>query len=155
MSARDALSARATRAALLVAGASPWVMPFVGRWLPRSIASAVDFLFASTCHRIPSRTLELAGAPMPLCSRCAGIFAGLALGAIAARPHLELRRARIWLAGAAALMVADVVAQDTGLHPMWHATRLATGVVLGYVVAVALVSLARPDASGAASRAPS
>ena len=33
------------------------------------------------CHRMPERTIELAGVAMPVCSRCGGLFTGLALGA--------------------------------------------------------------------------
>lgn len=140
------------RGALIAGGLSPWIFPLVARWLPARAAALVDSVFEATCHRIADRTLALAGAPMPLCSRCAGIFAGVALGAIVARPHFDLRAARIWLVVASALMVADVLAQDHGIHPMWHSTRLLTGAALGYVVGAALVSFGRPVAPVAEPR---
>ncbi len=31
-------------------------------------------------------------------------------------------------------MVLDVATQDLGLHPVWHAARLATGFAFGYAV---------------------
>ncbi len=96
------------------------------------------------CHRLPERTIALAGVPMPLCSRCAGVFLGVAIGAIAARPRLSARAWRLLITAAGAAMVLDVVTQDLDLHPVWHVTRLATGFAFGYAIAAAcLVSLKR------------
>ena len=39
-----------------------------------------------------------------------------------------------------ALMVVDVATQDLGLRPLWHATRLATGVAFGYAAAAAFLA---------------
>ena len=41
---------------------------------------------------------------------------------------------------AGAIMLADVVTQDLGIHPPWHATRLLTGALLGWVASSALVT---------------
>jgi uncharacterized membrane protein len=147
---RPGRAASFLRGGLVFVGLSPWFFPLVARHLPSGAASFIDAAFEATCHRLPARTLVLAGATMPLCSRCAGIFAGLALGALVAWPHMELRRARFLLAIASALMIADVAMQDLGLHPMWHSTRLLTGIALGYVVAaVVRAELARGVAPAA------
>src|SRR5262245_10727933 len=97
------------RAVMVFIGLLPWAVPF-GRLAIPDFGRALDWGFAWVCHRSLSRTLYLAGAPMPVCSRCAGIFAGLALGALLARPRLSVKTWR-WLALAATvLMVADVAA---------------------------------------------
>ena len=67
---------------------------------------------------------------MPLCSRCAGIWIGLSLSAALAWPVLPLRALRIVVAAAAALMLIEVVTQDLGLHPVFHPTRLLSGLLL-------------------------
>jgi uncharacterized membrane protein len=77
---------------------------------------------------------------MVLCSRCAGVFAGVALGAMLPLPERLLPRGRALFLGALALTVLDVVTQDLGLHPPFHPTRLLTGLLLGYTGMAFLVA---------------
>jgi len=97
---------------------------------PAALHAAVDLPFTLICHRIPERVIHLGGVPMPLCSRCLGLWGGLSLSAAFAWPALSLRALRIVLPIAAAVMLAEVVTQDLGLHPVFHPTRLATGLLL-------------------------
>jgi len=92
------------------------------------------------CHRQSARTIELAGMAMPLCSRCAGIFAGLALGAALCWPRINVKQGRIGLLVAGLIMLADVIMQDLGVHPMWHSTRVATGTLLGWIASAMLMA---------------
>ncbi len=129
------------RLSFFLVGTLPWWLPFAETYLPLGpVWLLVDLPFAAICHRLPDRTIELSGVAMPLCSRCAGIFAGLALGVLTCWPRLVLRQARFALFGAGLLMLADIVTQDLGWRPMWHSTRLLTGALLGYVAAIALMS---------------
>lgn len=128
------------RVVLVIVGVLPWLVPVLRNHLPLAAGDALDRLFWPVCHRFPERTIELAGWLMPLCSRCAGIFAGIALGAVVARPRLSLRAWRIVLLATAAIMVAEVLTQDLGLHPVFHPTRIATGVALGYAMAAAFTT---------------
>ncbi len=129
------------RLSFFLVGTLPWWLPFATAYVqPKLLWVMVDLPFAAICHRLPERTIELAGVAMPLCSRCAGIFAGLSLGVLICWPRPTLKQARLALLGAGLLMVADIVIQDIGWHPMWHATRLFTGGLLGYVAATALMS---------------
>jgi uncharacterized membrane protein len=134
-----------TRVTFVAAGLFPWALPLLRAYLPLgAFGVAADALFATMCHRLPERTLVLAGVAMPLCSRCAGVFAGAAVGALAAWPRLSPRGHRLLITAAGAAMLLDVATQDLGLHPVWHATRLATGFFFGYAVgAAALVALLR------------
>jgi uncharacterized membrane protein len=125
---------------LVIVGILPWIVPFARGYLPLEVGEALDRLFWPVCHRFPDRTIELAGWLMPLCSRCAGIFAGIAVGAIVAWPRLSLRAWRLVLIAAAAIMIAEVLTQDLGLHPVFHPTRIATGVALGYAMAAAFTT---------------
>ena len=136
--------ARAVRAGCVFSGLLPWLLPLARAWLPLGAAGVVlDAAFVTTCHRIPERTLVLAGVAMPVCSRCAGIFAGVAVGALLAWPWLPPRAWRLAITAASLAMLADVVTQDAGLHPVWHPVRLATGFLFGYALAAAAVSALR------------
>ncbi|WP_434043490.1 MULTISPECIES: DUF2085 domain-containing protein [Sorangium] len=136
---------RAARCALVLLGALPWCIPLARSRLPLGeLGAALDRFFVPMCHRMPERSLAIEGVLMPLCSRCAGIFAGVAAGAAIARPRLAMTAWRPILIALSAMMVADVATQDLGLRPVWHATRLATGLAFGYAVAAAfLTRLAR------------
>lgn len=127
------------RACLVLVGTMPWWLPLVkGSFGP--VGVILDALFIVICHRDPARTIDLWGTAMPVCSRCAGIFSGLALGAAFAWPRIPIRVARYALVIAGLIMLADVVTQDLGIHPPWHATRLLTGGLLGWVASSALVT---------------
>lgn len=140
---------RLTRVGFVLAGLAPWLLPLARAALPLGRAGELlDRLFVPLCHRLPERTLALAGVAMPLCSRCGGVFAGLALGALLLRPRVPVARYRIFLAAAAALMLLDVVTQDLGLHPIWHATRIASGLLFGYALAVGCLLAMRRAGGG-------
>lgn len=134
--------ARVVRVGAVIVGLGPWLLPPARAWLPLGALGVVlDAAFVTMCHRLPERTLVLAGVMMPVCSRCAGIFAGVALGALVARPALSPRAWRLAITVASLGMLADVVTQDAGLHPVWHPARIATGLAFGYALAAACVSL--------------
>ena len=83
------------RVAFVFVGTMPFWLPLARAWLPLGpVGQLLDGLFILVCHRLPERTLQLAGVAMPVCSRCGGIFAGLALGIVVAWPRLSLRHAR-------------------------------------------------------------
>ncbi len=69
---------------LTLAASLIWVLlifsaPFLSR-LGSSLSSLTYHLFGSLCHQIPSRCFHLSGIPMPVCTRCFGIYAGFFLG---------------------------------------------------------------------------
>jgi uncharacterized membrane protein len=144
------------RGVLVFVGLLPWLLPFARAWIPLGkVGIAIDLVFFSMCHRRPARTLLFEGVAMPLCSRCAGIFLGVALAALIARPILTLRAWRWAFVVACALMVTDVVTQDLHIHPVWHPTRILTGVLVGYLMVVGFLSgLARDHKSSAADAKP-
>ncbi len=92
--------------------------------------TALDLPFRLLCHRIPERVISIAGTPMPLCSRCAGLWLGASISAACAWPVLPLRALRIVLPVALALMAIEVLTQDLGLHPVFHPTRLLSGLLV-------------------------
>ena len=118
-----------------------WLLPLLRSTLPLGeIGRFLDGMFIMVCHRMPERTFALAGVDMPVCSRCAGLLGGLALGAWIARPLPTRKTSWVLLGVALLLMMADIITQDMGLHPVWHSSRLLTGLVVGYLASIALVS---------------
>lgn len=110
-----------------LAGILPWALAIAGVHAPE-----LAQVFHTLCHQRPERTLAIFGAPMLVCSRCAGVYAGVALGVVLVLPRTWLPRGRTLVIAALAAAVAEIAVQDLGLHPPWHATRLATGLMLGW-----------------------
>ncbi|MFO0762053.1 MAG: DUF2085 domain-containing protein [Byssovorax sp.] len=89
-----------------------------------------DLPFRVLCHQLPERVLTIAGAPMPLCSRCLGIWGGLSLSGALAWPVIPIKALRIWIPIALGLMGLEVLTQDLGLHPVYHPTRILSGLLV-------------------------
>lgn len=133
--------ARLARGLFLFIGTLPWWIPLArARLSLGELGAALDRVFVPMCHRLPERSLALAGVQMPLCSRCAGLFAGLAVGAVIARPRLPMSVWRPLMIALGVVMAVEVATQDLGLHAVWHPSRLATGFAFGYATVVALIS---------------
>ena len=104
--------------------------PLVGGALDALVHAACGPL----CHQDAARSLSIAGAAMPLCARCAGVLAGVALVALLAGTRaLGDGRAWPWLI---ALGVLDRVVRPLALDASLE--RLALGCVLGVGLALAL-----------------
>ena len=90
-------------------------------------------LFRMLCHGIPQRCLEFAGVPMPICARCAAIYAGLALGILVfwTLPLSTASAARRVLVVAAIPMAIDGLTQLTGLRESTNLIRIETGLLAG------------------------
>ncbi|MFO0762089.1 MAG: DUF2085 domain-containing protein [Byssovorax sp.] len=131
---------RLARIAFVIGGVLPWLVPWIrAGGFPR-LGVILDAIFVPLCHRLPARTLLVGGVAMPLCSRCAGLFSGVAMGALIARPAWSQKRWRRVLVATFALMLAEIAAQDLGLHPIWHASRLLTGALFGYAIGAATIT---------------
>jgi uncharacterized membrane protein len=119
---------------------------------PEAVHAAVDLPFALLCHRLPERVPSVMGTPLPLCSRCLGIWLGLSLSAALAWPPVPPRALRVVAPVAALLMLAEVVTQDLGLHPVYHPTRLLSGLLLSVPIGGAIGALITRDLSGGRPR---
>lgn len=127
---------RLLRLTLMLGGLLPWIR--VLRGFPTSLGLAIDQAFSALCHHLPERTLVLGGSAMCVCSRCAGLYAGIALAAAWPRIERALRgrcRARLVFQVGLALLALDVVTQELGMHAPWHPVRLATGALVGWAAA--------------------
>jgi uncharacterized membrane protein len=117
---------------------------------------AVYAIGGAICHQLPERSYHLWAAQMPVCARCAGIYAGAAMAAIlvSAAPRQRrltdvgsARHLRGLLLAAALPTLATLVYEWTTGHMPAHSIRAAAGVPLGATVAwMVLSSMPRRDA---------
>jgi uncharacterized membrane protein len=136
--------AHAVRVSLVTVGLFPFIPPLLSH-VPvlDAVAKLVDVWLAFQCQRDSARSLAPFGVTMAACARCSGIYFGVGLGALIARPALAAWPLRIWVAVAALVMLLDVATEALGMRPAWAPLRLLTGIALAYPVSVALVLAAR------------
>ena len=120
------------------------IAPFLPAWtegIPglAVLGRALDAWFAFQCHREEARALVASS----VCARCLGIYVGLALGALVARPSLAPGRHVLWLLVAAAALVADVTSEALGWRPPSAPLRFLTGSLLAYPAGVSVVAAFR------------
>lgn len=91
-----------------------------------------------TCHQMPERTLEFLGELMPLCSRCLGLVIGLGAGLAAAWPYYGPKALRLMLTAGALAIFVELTTQDLGWHPVFHPTRLLSGLIAAFPAGAAV-----------------
>ena len=130
--------------ALLAVG---WIsLVALAPYLPVPMAAAVYVLGSRICHQLAERSLHLSDVQLPVCARCAGVYAGTAMAMLVA-VCVNWRRSR-WRAGderpgtipvigllivcaAVALNGATVLLEQAGLWHPSNAARASAGAVLG------------------------
>ena len=114
-------------------------------------ASALTYAFGSTiCHQRPERSFHIAGAQVPVCARCLGIYAGAGAGVLLPVLRPTLRRLRIGLIAAALPTALTWGAEVLGLWSPANLTRFVAAVPLGAAVALTVnyVECMRPRRTG-------
>ena len=120
--------------------------------LPRAPAVAYTFAMAVyaagrlVCHQLPERSFSLWATHLPVCARCAGIYAGAAMAAVIAA-RLKPRAAGAGLHRTALLIsviptVVTIVYEWTSGQMPGHMIRAAAGIPLGAVAAAVVVAAA-------------
>ena len=104
------------------------------------------------CHQRPERSFRLFGAQMPVCARCAGIYAGaaavvalMALVSLASRDWgrgLDFRSARVALLMAALPAALTLILEAANGDLVPNGIRAASGAPLGAAVAWVLARVA-------------
>ena len=99
-------------------------------------------LFRFICHGRIERSLELFGAPMPICARCTGIYAGLLIGLVAYWLFRSLREKTMRMIAFAAVtpLAIDGLTQLTGLRESTNELRIATGLIAGIAFGLWILS---------------
>lgn len=103
------------------------------------VASTIYKVFSYVCHQIPERSFHLAGHQFAVCSRCTGLYSGFAVATLIYPLVRSLRRTdsprRLWLILSAVPLLIDFSLTYFGIWSNTHATRFATGALLGAVAA--------------------
>ncbi len=127
---------------------SVWMALIVGA--PVALAHNYSYLatiiykgFSPFCHQIPERSFHIEGHAFAVCSRCTGIYAGVAAGVIVYPVVRSLRRtdtpARFWLLLATVPVILDWTVGFLGIWENTHLSRSLTGGLLGVVAAFYIV----------------
>jgi uncharacterized membrane protein len=99
------------------------------------LAHTIYRAFSYVCHQIPERSLSIASKNFAVCSRCTGIYTGFTFATLAYPLVRSLRRVdtptRKWLLLAAMPLAIDVALDFFGIWHNTHASRFATGALLG------------------------
>ena len=97
--------------------------------------SLIYMAYGRVCHQISSRSFQIEGHPLAVCSRCAGIYFGYVLGLIVYPFVRALTRtdtpARVWLLLAIAPAAIDFAGDFAGLFDNTLLSRALTGGVAG------------------------
>lgn len=142
--------------AVTVAVTVAWILLIVAPPLLHSsyangLADNIFGFFGYICHQIPDRSFQLLGNQVAVCSRCFGVYFGLAAG-IAAYPLW--RRIddieplpRLWLFASMVPIGIDWSLTIFGIWENTHLSRFVTGAILGFACATyilpALVEIIR------------
>jgi uncharacterized membrane protein len=101
------------------------------------IAGITYQLFHFLCHQLPDRSFFIAGHPLAVCARCAGIYLGFLLLLLVYPLVRSLRETslphRRWLLMAAAPLIVDFGLTFLGIWENTHTSRLVTGFLFGAV----------------------
>jgi uncharacterized membrane protein len=129
-------------AALLALTAVVWLaLLILAPVLPVPIAGMLYALGSRICHQRPERSFHLFDAQLPVCARCAGIYAGAAIGSLLAlsgsiRERLFPFPPRMLLLVGALPTLMTVTSEWSGAWAGGNGVRAAAGVWLGVTVAL-------------------
>ena len=100
-----------------------------------SRGSFIYLAYSRVCHQLANRSFQIEGHPFAVCARCAGVYAGYALGLIVypfVRPLARTETpARIWLLVAMAPVAIDLAGDLAGIFDNTLLSRALTGGVAG------------------------
>jgi uncharacterized membrane protein len=99
-------------------------------------------LFRVLCHGIAERCLTLWGTPMPICTRCTGIYLGMLAGLLAFLliPRLRERVMRPIALAAAVPLAIDGLTQLARLRESTNTLRMETGLLAGMAFGLWILS---------------
>jgi uncharacterized membrane protein len=128
------------RTLLLMAAITPLLVPLFERFEPtHAMGVVLRRAYGFQCHQRAARTLALGGVALPICARCLGIYLGLGLAALVGRPRLRADPFKAWILIGSVVMAVDVATEWVGLRPPSAWFRAATGALLAYGIALAIL----------------
>lgn len=127
--------------ALLALTAVTWLaLLILAPVLPVPIAALLYALGSRICHQRPERSFHLFAVQLPVCARCAGIYAGAAAGSLlmlsaSIRERLFHLSPRTLLLAGALPTLMTIIIEWSGAWAGANDARAAVGVPLGLAVA--------------------
>jgi uncharacterized membrane protein len=123
-----------------------------------ALLAGLTYLIGSVlCHQRPERSFHLAGAQLPVCARCTGLYVGGALGVVAwlmwrrqrseTAARLDAKSATRMLLIAAVPTAFTVATASVGIWDLSNAGRAALALPLGVVAGALLAAIASNDLS--------
>jgi uncharacterized membrane protein len=115
--------------------------PVLAAHAHHSAAAVFYLIFSRVCHQIPERSFMVSAYALAVCHRCAGIYLGLFLGALAGNLfiHRSPRTRRIWVLAAIIPLWLDALLPYTGLWSSTDISRFLTGMLFGVIASSLLV----------------
>jgi uncharacterized membrane protein len=127
--------------ALLAVTAVVWLaLLILAPVLPVPVAGILYALGSRICHQRPERSFHLFAAQLPVCARCAGIYAGAAVGSAlmlsaSVRERLSPISPRTLLLAGALPTLVTLIMEWSGVWAGSNDVRAAAGLLLGVAVA--------------------
>lgn len=147
------MKTRALLAALLVCGVTFWAAALVAAPYALSrpapggaqvVTSALVYAAGDVvCHQRPERSFHPWGKQVPVCGRCAGLYAGALAGLLGLVWPVRARRAKVLIIAAAVPTAATLVAELGGLVDPGNAGRAAAALPLGAATSWFVASVVR------------
>ena len=111
------------------------VLPLMAPWLaaePPMAALLLRSFFSRLCHQDSTRSFQLEGAPVAVCTRCLGIYLGVAFGTILSFARTISPRSAMWWLGVGLILNGlDVATEMLAWHGNQPAARFWLGLFLG------------------------
>ena len=121
------------------------------------VASWLRLAFRPACHQIPDRCLDLGAGPLPICARCAGLYAGGFVGILITVVGGRRFQPRLtWLVAATIPSIIDFVLGLVHLPTLSNWPRfgvaLIPGLLAGLLLADAVCKIAKPRSDESTAR---
>lgn len=101
----------------------------------------IYLVFSNVCHQIPDRSFIIAGFPLAICHRCAGIYLGFILGSLIRNPIPQRSPAvrRSWILVLTLPLIIDATLPLTGIWAGSAPSRFLTGLLFGTMLSSLLL----------------
>ena len=110
------------------------------------MAAAASYMVGGVvCHQRPERSFHLAGAQLPVCGRCTGLYVSAAAGVLLAFVWARAKAGRLTRGRLLLAVVPSVVTlalEWSGAWPVSNAARAAAAAPIGLVLGALLVEAA-------------
>ncbi len=125
-----------------------WALLIVGAPILKAcgldaVSSPLYYFFSFLCHQIPDRSLHIADEQFAVCSRCFGVYFGLAVGFIVYPLWRNIADteplSKFWLFASLIPMSVDWSLTFFGIWENTNLSRFLTGMIVGFACATFIV----------------